>query len=52
MDKTDEMVMLATLYWVENFKSYNKHFYLLVKHLGLMTKKILVVDLKSRLDKI
>ncbi len=47
LDMTDEMVTFSALSWVENFKLSNKHLYLLAKHLGLMTKKIPVVDSRS-----
>ncbi len=49
LDMTDEMVTLLVLHWVENFKLYNKHLCLLVRHLSLVNRKVPVVDLKSRL---
>lgn len=52
LDITDGMIRLLVLYWVENFKTYNKHLYLLVRHLGLMTRKIPIVDLKLQLNSI
>ncbi len=52
LDMTNEMVTLSALHWVENFKLCNKYVCFLTRHLGLMTRKLLVVDLKSRLDSI
>ena len=53
LDMTDEMVTLAALHWVENFKPCNKYLCLLARHLGLVTRKVpVVVDLKSRLDNV
>ncbi len=52
LDMTDGMIMLSVLHWVENFKPCNKHLCLFARHLGLVTRKIPVVDLKSRLDSV
>lgn len=52
LDMTDGMVTLAILYWVKNFKLCNNYHCLLVKYLGFLIKKILVVDCKLQLDKI
>ncbi len=47
LDMTDEMVMLATLYLIENFKPCNKHLCLLARYLGFMTWKVQIIDFKS-----
>ncbi len=52
LDMMDGMVTLSALDWVENFKLCNKHLYLFARHLGLVTRKVLVVDLRSRLDSV
>lgn len=52
VDMTDEMVMLVALHVVENCKPCNKHLYLLIRYLSLVTRKIPVVDFKSQLDSI
>ena len=52
IDMTHGMITLAALYWVESFILYNKHFYFLIKHLGLVTRKVPVVNLKSQLDSV
>ncbi len=52
IDMTEDIVTLAALHWVDNFIPCNKHLYLLVRHLGLVTRKVPVVDLKSRLDSV
>ncbi len=52
LDITDEMVTLSAVHWIENFKLYYKHLCFLVKHLGLVTRNVPVVDLRSRLDSV
>ncbi len=47
LDMTDGMVTLSALHWVENFKLCNKHLCLLARHLGLVTRKVPIVDLRS-----
>lgn len=36
----DGIVLLAVLYWVENFKPYNKYMRVLAKKIGLVTRNI------------
>lgn len=43
----DQIAFLMTLYKVDNFKSYDKHIYVLAKKLGLVTKNIPVEILWS-----
>lgn len=50
MDKIDGIVTLVVLYWVDNFKTCNKHLCLLVKYFCFVTKKVPIVDFKSQLD--
>ena len=52
IDMMDGIATLAALHLVENFILCNKHFCLFSRHLGLMTKKVLVIELKSQLDSI
>lgn len=52
MDFIDEIALLITLHWVENFKFCNKHKSFLARHLGFVTKKVSQKDLISQLDKI
>ncbi len=52
LDMTDGMVTLTALYWVENFKPSNKHLCFLTRHLGFVTRKVPVVDLKSLVDSV
>ncbi len=51
-DMIGGMVTLRALYWVNNLKPCNKRLCLLARHLSLMTRKVLVVDLKSRLESV
>lgn len=48
LDRTDGMITLGALHLIKNSISYNKNHYLLAKHLGLMTIKVLIVDFKSQ----
>ncbi len=47
LDIMDEMIMLAVLERDENFKPCNNHLCLLTRYLGFVTRKVLVVNLKS-----
>ena len=47
IDIMDGMAIFVVLHWVENFLLCNKHLYLLARYLGFVTRKILVVELKS-----
>lgn len=48
----DSIVLLATLYWVKNFKPCNKHMYVLAKKVSLVTRNISVKILELQLEKI
>lgn len=52
LDMTDGIVTLMALYWIKIFKSCNKHLRLFIRHLGLMTRKVLVDNLESQLNSI
>lgn len=47
IDVMDGIASLVVLHWVKNFKPYNKHFQLLIRHVGFITKMILVDELLS-----
>lgn len=49
MYMTDKIALFTTLYWVENFKSYNKYLFFFARHIGSETRKIPVDDLVSQL---
>lgn len=42
IDTTDEIVLLLTLYKVQNFKPCNKYLELLTREVDFMTKKIII----------
>lgn len=48
----NRIALLAALYWVENFKSCDKHICILAKKVGLMTKNISTEILESWLEEI
>lgn len=48
----DGIASLGALHWVENFKPCDKHFRLLAKKVGIVTKNVPVVTLASRLDEV
>ena len=52
MDIIDRIALFSALYWVENFKSCNKHFRFLVRHIGLVTKKILLNEFLSQMNNV
>ncbi len=52
MDMIEGMVTIAALHWVDNCIPYIKHLCLLARHLGLVIRKIPVVELKSQLDSV
>ena len=50
MNFTDRIASLATLHYVENFELCNKHQFLLIKHLGFVTKSVPKNDFASQID--
>lgn len=48
----DGIVLMADLYYVENFKFYNKHMRMLAKKVGQITRNISTKILVSQLEEI
>lgn len=46
------IILLAAVYWVENFKSCNKYLHILAKKIGLVTRNISVEILELQLEEI
>lgn len=50
IDLMNEIILLVDLYYIENFKFYNKYQSLLAKYLDFLRKRVLKKEFVSQID--